>query len=106
MSMLGVSAVKSMTGNSTHLSIQSVALGIASVRLAETLRSSTFKLALIAIGLFGAIVLTLFSYVYLSTATFVRSRLDSAIAAEQLILRRAHDRGGRRELSGTIQERI
>src|SRR5262245_17783256 len=105
MSMLGVSAVKSMTGNSTHLSIQSVALGTASVRLVETLRSSTFKLALIAIGLFGAIVLTLFGYVYLSTTSYVIGRLDSAIAAEQLALHKAYDREGRGGLTATIRQR-
>jgi signal transduction histidine kinase len=83
-----------------------VALGIASVHLAKTLRSSTFKLALIAIGIFGAIVLTLFSYVYLSTAYYVRGRSDSAITAEQAILQRAYDRAGRGGLIAIIQQRI
>jgi signal transduction histidine kinase len=86
--------------------IQSAALGIASVRLAETLRSSTFKFALVAIGLFGAIVLALFSYVYLSTASYVRSRADSAIATEQAVLQRAYDRGGPNDLIVVIQQWI
>src|SRR5262249_60233699 len=94
-SMSGVSVARLMTNKPTHSSIRFVALGIASVHLAETFRSSTFKLALIAIGLFGAIVLTLFSYVYLSTAYYVRGRSDSAITAEQAILQRAYDRAGR-----------
>jgi hypothetical protein len=34
------------------------------VLLAETLRSTTFKLALISIGVFGAVVIVLFGYVY------------------------------------------
>jgi hypothetical protein len=39
------------------------------VLLAKTLTSSTFKLALIAIGTFGVIVSAIFSYVYLSTSS-------------------------------------
>src|SRR5262245_34306411 len=95
-----------MTSKPIHSFIPFAALGIASVRLAETLRSSTFKFALVAIGLFGAIVLVLFSYVYLSTASYVRGRADRAIATEQTILRRAYDQGGRGDLTATIQQRI
>ena len=80
-------------------------LGTASVRLAETLRSSTFKLALIAIGLFGAIVLALFGYVYFSTISYVRGRLDSALVAEQLVLQGAYDGGGRGSLIAIIRQR-
>lgn len=75
------------------------------MRLVETLRSSTFKLALIAIGLFGAIVLTLFGYVYWSTTSYVTGRLDSAIAAEQLALQKAYDREGRGGLIAAVQQR-
>lgn len=82
-----------------------MALGIVSVHLTETLRSSTFRLALIAIGFFGLIVLTLFSYVYLSTASYLRSRSDSAIRAEQVTLQRAYDRAGRGGLIAMIQQR-
>jgi hypothetical protein len=57
------------------------------VLLAETLRSSTLKLALISIGIFGAVVIALFSYVYWSTASYVRSRADRGIVAEQAISR-------------------
>jgi signal transduction histidine kinase len=80
-------------------------LGIASVRLAETLRSSTFRLALIAIGLFGAIVLTLFGYVYLSTTSYLRARLDNAVIAEQLALQKTYDREGRAGLIAHIDQR-
>jgi len=82
-----------------------VALGIVSVHLTETLLSSTFRLALIAIGFFGLIVLSLFSYVYLSTASYLRSRSDSAIRAEQVTLQRAYDRAGRDGLIAMIQQR-
>jgi hypothetical protein len=44
-------------------------------------------LALIWIGIFGALVLALLSYVYWSTATYVRHRADRAVAAEQMIVR-------------------
>jgi signal transduction histidine kinase len=76
------------------------------VLLAETLRSSTLKLALISIGIFGAVVVALFSYVYWSTASYVRSRADRAIAAEQAVLQRAYDRGGRGALVTAITRRI
>ena len=49
--------------------------------LAKTLRSSTFGLALLLIGIFGAAVIALLSYVYWSTASYVRSRADHAITA-------------------------
>jgi signal transduction histidine kinase len=76
------------------------------VLLAKTLRSSTFRLALICIGLFGATVIGLISYVYWSTASYVRSRSDQAIRAEQAILRKAYDSGGRDGLIATIKQRI
>ena len=66
--------------------------------LAKTLRSSTFKLALLSIGVFGAVVITLFGYVYWSTTSFVLSRSDRTIEAEQVILRNAYDGGGRDNL--------
>ena len=58
--------------------------------LAKTLRSSTFKWALIWITIFGAVVIALFSYVYWSTAAYVHGRSDRAIAAEQIILQKAY----------------
>jgi hypothetical protein len=65
------------------------------VLLAKTLRSSTFKWALIWIAIFGAVVIALFSYVYWSTAAYVQSRSDRAIAAEHTILRKIYDGAGR-----------
>ena len=64
--------------------------------LAKTLRSSTFKLALIWIGIFGALVLALLSYVYWSTAAYVREKTDRAIAAEETSLRNVYDKRGTR----------
>jgi len=76
------------------------------VLLAKTLTSSTFRLALIAIGTFGVIASAIFSYVYLSTSAYVRSRSDRAIVAEYLSLRSAYERSGRDGLIALIQERI
>jgi len=76
------------------------------VLLAKTLRSSTLRLALICVGLFGAAVCALFSYVYWSTASYVRSRSDRAITAEHVVLRQAYDRTGRDGLIAAIKQRI
>jgi signal transduction histidine kinase len=76
------------------------------VLLTKTLRSSTLRLALICIGIFGTVVCALFGYVYWSTATYVRSRSDHAIAAEHAILRQAYDGTGRAGLVGVMAQRI
>ena len=74
--------------------------------LAKTLTSSTFRLALIAIGTFGVIVSAIFSYVYLSTSSYVRSRSDRAIMTEYSSLKSAYERSGRDALIGFLQQRI
>ena len=74
--------------------------------LVKTLRSTTFKQALIAIGAFGMIVSALFSYVYLSTSSYVRSRSDRAIVTEYLSLQGAYERSGRDGLIALIKQRI
>jgi len=61
------------------------------VLLVKTLRSTTFKLALISIGVFGALVIVLFGYVYWSTTNFVLGRSDTAIEAERATLRTIYD---------------
>jgi len=76
------------------------------VLLAKTLTSSTFKLALIAIATFGVIVSILFSYVYLSTSSYVRSRSDRAIMTEYSTLRAAYELAGRDGLIPMIRQRI
>jgi signal transduction histidine kinase len=62
--------------------------------------------ALIAIGAFGVIVSAIFSYVYLSTSAYVRSRSDRAIMADYLGLQGAYQRKGRVGLIVLIQERM
>ena len=73
--------------------------------LAKTLRSTTFRLALISIAVFGTVVLALFGFVYWSTAAFVLGRTDRAIAAEQENLRKIYDDAGRGGLTGVIAQR-
>nr|WP_191093103.1 HAMP domain-containing sensor histidine kinase [Bradyrhizobium campsiandrae] len=46
--------------------------------MANTLRSSTFRLALIAIAIFGLIVAAVMAYVYFGTLAYVRSRVGDA----------------------------
>jgi signal transduction histidine kinase len=76
------------------------------VLLTKTLTSSTFRLALIAIGTFGMIAAANFSYVYLSTASYVRSRSDRAIMADYSSLQAAYARSGRDGLVALIAQRI
>src|SRR5262249_54295360 len=102
----GASAERSTVSRPTRSFIPFAASGFVSVLLAKTLRSSTFKLALIWIGIFGALVLALLGYVYWSTATYVRERADRAIAAEQMILRDVYDSAGRDGLIAAIKDRV
>ena len=74
--------------------------------LARTLTSSTFRLALIAIGTFGVIASVIFGYVYLSTSAYVRGRSDRAIMADYLSLQTTYQRSGRDGLVDLIQQRI
>src|SRR5215467_12052284 len=106
MSMSDGSAARSTVSRPTPLFTPSGASGFASVLLTKTLRSSTLRLALICIGVFGIVVCALFSYVYWSTASYIRSRSDEAIASEQSILRQAYDQAGRDGLLAAMARRI
>jgi signal transduction histidine kinase len=74
--------------------------------LVKTLRSTTFKLALLCIGVFGALVIALFGYVYWSTASYVLSRSDQSIEAERASLLEAYAGAGRAGLAGAIEKRV
>ena len=76
------------------------------MRLAKTFKSSTFRLALIAIGAFGLIVSAIFAYVYWSTLSYVRDRSDRAIMTEQASLADAYSRSGRDGLTALIAQRV
>jgi hypothetical protein len=81
-------------------------LGFVSVLLAKTLRSQTFKLALLAIAIFGALLISLLCYVYWLTASYLRSRTDQAIGAELASLEKVHTSTGRNGLMAVIPQRI
>lgn len=74
--------------------------------LIETLRSSTFRLALICVGLFGAAIFALFGYVYWSTASYLRARSDRAIMAEQAVLIKTYGAAGREGMIALINQRV
>lgn len=80
--------------------------GFVSVLLAKTLRSRTFKQALIWILIVGGVIFALLGYVYWSTASYVRSRSDHAIMAELAILQKAYASAGRSGLIITIAQRL
>lgn len=71
--------------------------------LAKTLRSSTYKLALVAIGVFGVLVVALFAYVRWTTAGDVREITDRAIAVDLSALEQAQADGGRPTLTAAIE---
>jgi signal transduction histidine kinase len=75
------------------------------VLIAKTLLSSTFKVALICIIAFGAVVLALFGFVYASTASYVMERSDRAIAADRAAFIDAYEHGGREQLRTAIERR-
>jgi len=76
------------------------------VLLVKTLQSSTLKLALLYIGLFGAAIIGLFGYVYWSTISYVRNTLEQEIAREHSFLMNAYKYGGRDELITAMNSRI
>jgi signal transduction histidine kinase len=81
-----------------------VVSGFASVLLVKTLRSSTLRLALFCIAVFGAVVIALFGYVYWATASYLQNRADQMIAAELATLQSAYATGGRNELIAAIAQ--
>jgi signal transduction histidine kinase len=80
-------------------------LDFASVLIAKTLRSSTFRAALIWIVGFGAIVVGLFIFVYWSTASYVLDRSDRGIDRDRGVLLAAFAAGGRDELIAALNKR-
>jgi len=75
-----------------------------SVLLAKTLRSTTFRVALLCILIFGAVVIALFAYVYWATSSFVMSRSDGGIEADTAALAATYRRSGRDGLIEAINK--
>jgi signal transduction histidine kinase len=74
------------------------------VLLAKTLRSTTFKLALMFIAIFGAMVIALFAFVYHTTEAYVHSALDLAIKSDQGELLKTFDVVGHAGLVTAIKQ--
>jgi signal transduction histidine kinase len=81
-------------------------LVIVSVLLTKTIRSTTFRLALASIAIFGAIVVAFLSYVYISTLTYVQSEFDRTISVDRQLLERAFQREGRPGVTAEIQRHL
>jgi methyl-accepting chemotaxis protein len=81
-------------------------LDFVSALLAKTLRSSTFKLALLFIVVFGVAIIALFGYVYSSTVSYLRSQFDHTLTAELALLQKAYDRTGRSGLIDAVAQHI
>lgn len=73
--------------------------------IGKTLRSSTFRLALLYVGLFAASLTGLFAYIYGSTADYLRNRHDAGTVAEQCLLLDAFGHGGEPALTQLIAAR-
>ena len=69
--------------------------------LSKTLRSSTFRLAILYVSLFGVSVAALFGYVYWSTTRYVKQRYDTMVVVDRRELLDTFARGGR---EGLIRE--
>jgi signal transduction histidine kinase len=76
------------------------------VLLTRTLKSSTFRVALICIAVFSGAIFALLGYVYWATADYVHGRCDRAISADRASLVQAYERAGRDLLVNAINQRI
>jgi len=76
------------------------------VLLHKTLHSSTLRLAILYVLLFGAAILGIFGYVYWTTAEYVRGQSDGAIERELGVLVGAYEADGLASLARAIDERI
>ncbi len=72
--------------------------------LAKTLRSKTFKLALLSIAIFGAMLLALVGYVRWASIAYVEDGIDHAIAVDFRALEDAYARSGRDGVAKVIAQ--
>ncbi len=73
---------------------------------AELLRTTTFRLALLYMALFGGSVLLLLGFIYWSTVAFVSSQTDATIEAEVVGLAEQYRDHGASGVVATIRERV
>jgi signal transduction histidine kinase len=76
------------------------------VLLHKTLHSSTLRLAILCVLLFGAGILGLVGYVYWQAAAYVKGQSDGAIKQEFDMLLRVHESNGASGLARAIDERV
>jgi len=81
-------------------------LVIVSALLTKTIRSTTFKLALASIAVFGTIVIAFLGYVYFSTTAYVQSEFDRAILFDRHLIESAFQREGRAGAVSEIQRHL
>ena len=74
--------------------------------LAKTLKSSTFRLALVCVAVFSGTVFGVLGYVYWATTNYVRSRCDRDISADRALLVQAYGKAGREAVVTLINQRI
>jgi signal transduction histidine kinase len=74
--------------------------------LARTLTSSTFRLALICVVVFTAVVFGLLGYVYWATEDYVRGRFDRSITQERALLVADFAKGDQATLVRAINQRL
>lgn len=73
--------------------------------LNKTLRSSTFRLAVLYVCVFGASVAGLFGYVYFATTKYVKQRYDNMVVADRRELLETFARKGREGLAQELASR-
>jgi signal transduction histidine kinase len=76
-------------------------LAIVSTLLTKTIRSTTFRLALASIAIFGTVVVAFLWYVYISTMTYAQDNFDRAVTTDRRLIESAFQRAGR---AGAISE--
>jgi signal transduction histidine kinase len=76
------------------------------VLLTRTLKSSTFRLALMCIAVFSGTVFALLGYVYWATADYVHDRCDRAISADRALLVQAYETTGHDALINLVTQRV
>jgi signal transduction histidine kinase len=76
------------------------------MKLAELLRASTFRLALLYLSLFAGSVLVLLGFIYWSTVAFMSQQVDTTIETEIVGLAEQYRQRGLNGLVRTLNERI
>jgi signal transduction histidine kinase len=77
-----------------------------SVALLRILRTSSFRLALLYAGLFGASVLILAGVIYWATGVYMSNSLDAAVDSDITELADILQAGGYEALAGQVKERV